>query len=84
MIFLNFIIELLLGRSLYLYPTLFLYFFISVSLMFFFRMITKQFFNILIDIKGASSKTKVAVVGVSDASVSLARAILHNPNYPYR
>lgn len=81
---LNFIIELLLGKSLYLYPTLFLYFFISVSLMFFFRMVTKQFFNILIDIKGATSKTKVAVVGVSDASVSLARAILHNPNYPYR
>ncbi|MFL9835665.1 polysaccharide biosynthesis protein [Chryseobacterium terrae] len=82
--FLNFFIELLLGKSLYLYPTLFLYFFISVSLMFFFRMVTKQFFNILIDIKGAATKTKVAVVGVSDASVSLARAILHNPNYPYR
>lgn len=84
LIFVNFFIELLLGKSLYLYPTLFLYFFISVSLMFFFRMVTKQFFNILIDIKGATSKTKVAVVGVSDASVSLARAILHNPNYPYR
>ncbi|MCD1116475.1 polysaccharide biosynthesis protein [Chryseobacterium turcicum] len=80
----NFCIGKLLGKSLYLYPTLFLYFFISVSLMFFFRMLIKQFFNILIDIKGASSKTRVAVVGVSDASVSLARAILHNPNYPYR
>lgn len=84
LISLNFFIELLLGKSLYLYPTLFLYFFISVSLMFFFRMVTKQFFNILIDIKGSSSKTRLAVVGVSDASVSLARAILHNPNYPYR
>lgn len=84
LIFLNFFIELLFSKPLYLYPTLFLYFFISISLMFFFRMVTKQFFNILIDIKGASSKTRVAVVGVSDASVSLARAILHNPNYPYR
>jgi len=84
LIFLNFFIELLFDKPLYLYPTLFLYFFISISLMFFFRMVTKQFFNILIDIKGSSSKTKVAVVGVSDASVSLARAILHNPNYPYR
>lgn len=80
----NFCIELILGKSFYLYPTLFLYFFISVSLMFFFRMLIKQFFNILIDVKGASSKTRVAVVGVSDPSVSLARAILHNPNYPYR
>jgi FlaA1/EpsC-like NDP-sugar epimerase len=47
-------------------------------------MVTKQFFNILIDIKGSASKIRIAVVGVSDASVSLARAILHNPNYPYR
>lgn len=76
--------EFLLGKSLYLYPILFLYFFMSVSIMFFFRMVTKQFFNVLIDFKGSSSKIKVAVVGVGDASVSLARAILHNPNYPYR
>ncbi|VXC55667.1 MULTISPECIES: polysaccharide biosynthesis protein [Chryseobacterium] len=76
--------ELFLEKSLYLYPILFLYFFMSVSIMFFFRMVTKQFFNILIDYKGASSKTRVAVVGIGDASVSLARAILHNPNYPYR
>ncbi|HEX7870160.1 MAG TPA: nucleoside-diphosphate sugar epimerase/dehydratase [Chryseobacterium sp.] len=77
-------IEIWLGKSLFLYPNLFLYFFISVSIMFFFRMFTKQFFNILIDFKGSTSKVKVAVVGVGDASISLARAILHNPNYPYR
>ncbi|OCK52682.1 capsule biosynthesis protein CapD [Chryseobacterium sp. CBo1] len=76
--------EFWLQNPLYLYPNLFLYFFISVSIMFFFRMVTKQFFNILIDYKGSSSKVRVAVVGVGDASVSLARAILHNPNYPYR
>lgn len=80
----NYFTEFWLGKPLYLYPNLFLYFFISVSVMFFFRMVTKQFFNIILDFKGASYKTRVAVVGVGDASVSLARAILHNPNYPYR
>ncbi|MGI9651872.1 polysaccharide biosynthesis protein [Chryseobacterium sp. RLHN22] len=80
----NYIVESILGKSIYLYPTLFFYFFISVSMMFFFRMVTKQFFNLLIDLKGTSVKIRVAVVGVGDASVSLARAILHNPNYPYR
>ncbi|MCX8523523.1 polysaccharide biosynthesis protein [Chryseobacterium formosus] len=80
----NFATEIGLGKSLFLYPNLFLYFFVSVSVMFFFRMFTKQFFNILIDFKGSSSKVRIAVVGVGDASVSLARAILHNPNYPYR
>ncbi len=80
----NYISEMILGKSLYLYPNLFLYFLISVSLMLFFRMVTKQFFNMLIDIKGSSSKVRVAVVGVGDASVSIARAIMHNPNYPYQ
>ncbi|MBK1897735.1 polysaccharide biosynthesis protein [Chryseobacterium paridis] len=80
----NYFSQLAMGTSLYLYPNLFLYFLISVSIMFFFRMITKQFFNILIDIKGASSKVRIAVVGVGEASVALARAIMHNPNYPYR
>ncbi|WP_299179767.1 nucleoside-diphosphate sugar epimerase/dehydratase [uncultured Chryseobacterium sp.] len=80
----NYISETILGKSVYLYPNLFLYFLISVSLMLFFRMVTKQFFNMLIDIKGSSSKVRVAVVGVGDASVSIARAIMHNPNYPYQ
>lgn len=84
LLLINYCTEFLFGRSLYLYPNLFLYFFISVSLMFFFRMVIKQFFNALIDIKGAANKTKVAVVGVGDVSVSLARAIMHNPSYPYR
>ncbi|RZJ51436.1 MAG: polysaccharide biosynthesis protein [Chryseobacterium sp.] len=81
---LNYGTELWLGKPIYLYPYLFLYFFVSVSIMFFFRMVIKQFFNALIDIKGSSSKIRIAVVGVGDASVSLARAILHNSNYPYR
>lgn len=80
----NYLWQLGMGMSLFLYPNLFLYFLISVSIMFFFRMVTKQFFNMLIDIKGASSKVRIAVVGVGEASVALARAIMHNPNYPYR
>ena len=80
----SYITEIVMGKSLFLYPNLFLYFLISVSIMFFFRMVTKQFFNIIVDIQGASSKVKVAVVGVGEASVAVARAIMHNPNYPYR
>jgi len=80
---LNYASELILEKPLYLYPNLFLYFLISVSFMFFFRMTTKQFFSLLIDIKGAPSKVRLAVVGVSEVSVALARAIMHNPNYPY-
>lgn len=84
MLVLNYIAQVVIGKSIYLYPTLFFYFFISVSMMFFFRMVIKQFFNLLIDVKRTSDKVRVAVVGIGDASVSIARAILHNPHYPYR
>lgn len=81
---LNFISGLALGKPLFLYPVLFLFFFISIFLMFFFRMITKQFFSIFMDAKDVSSKERVAVVGISDASVSLANAIIHHPDHPYQ
>ncbi len=84
LLIMNYGFELLKGKPLYLYPNLFLFYFISVTMMFFFRMAIKRFFNLLIDFKGSSSKVRVAVLGVGDTSVAVARAILHNPSYPYR
>ncbi|SMO83805.1 NDP-sugar epimerase, includes UDP-GlcNAc-inverting 4,6-dehydratase FlaA1 and capsular polysaccharide biosynthesis protein EpsC [Chryseobacterium rhizoplanae] len=80
----NFISGLALGKPLFLYPVLFLFFLISIFLMFFFRMITKQFFSVFMNPKDASSKERVAVVGIGGASVSLANAIIHNPDHPYQ
>lgn len=81
---LNLISELVLGSSVYLYPALFLCFFISIFLMFFFRMVTKQFFSVLMGSKDRSFKIRIAVVGVEDESVSLANAIIHNPSHAYQ
>ncbi|KMQ68953.1 capsule biosynthesis protein CapD [Chryseobacterium sp. FH2] len=81
---LNFILELILGKTVYLYPILFLYFFISIFLMFFFRMMTKQLFSLLMDPKDVLSKVRIAVVGIEEESVSLANAIIHNPRHPYQ
>lgn len=81
---LNFMLELALGKSVYLYPALFLFFFISIFLMFFFRMITKQFFSIFRDSKDNSFKVRIAVVGIDDESISLANAIIHNPTHLYQ
>lgn len=80
----NYFFYLLKGKPLFLYPNLFLFFFVSISFMFFFRMITKRFFNLVIEYKRASTTLNVAVVGIEDVSVALGRAIMHNPNYPYR
>lgn len=84
LVVINYIFSLRYGRPLFLYPSLYLFFFISVSLMFVYRMLIKRFFSLLIDFAGERNKVKVAVVGVGDASISVARAILHNPSYPYR
>ncbi|MDR6403245.1 FlaA1/EpsC-like NDP-sugar epimerase [Chryseobacterium ginsenosidimutans] len=81
---LNFISEQVLGKPIYLYPALFLIFFISIFLMFFFRMTTRELFSILMDSKKSSSKIRIAVVGIEDESVSLANAIIHNPGQPYQ
>ncbi len=81
---LNFISQWVLGKPVFLYPVLFLFFFISICLMFFFRMIIKQIFGKLTDPKNVSSKARVAVVGVEDVSISLANAIIHNPDHPYQ
>ncbi|MBD8084601.1 nucleoside-diphosphate sugar epimerase/dehydratase [Chryseobacterium caseinilyticum] len=80
----NYAFYLVKGKPLYLYPNIFLFFFVSVSIMFFFRMLTKRFFSLMIEYRRSPTNLNVAVVGVEDVSVSLARAIMHNPNYPYR
>ncbi|KYH03806.1 capsule biosynthesis protein CapD [Chryseobacterium cucumeris] len=81
---LNFMSELILGKPVFLYPVLFLFFFVSIFLMFFFRMAIKKLFGVLIDSKDTLSKARIAIVGVEDTSVSLAKAIIHNPDHPYQ
>lgn len=80
----NYFFYLMKGTPLFLYPNLFLFFFVSVSIMFFFRMLTKRFFSLIIEYRRSPGNMNVAVVGVEDVSVALARAIMHNPSYPYR
>ncbi|MDR6485573.1 FlaA1/EpsC-like NDP-sugar epimerase [Chryseobacterium vietnamense] len=46
-------------------------------------MITKELFDVL-DTKDTPSKARIAIVGVEDTSVSLAKAIIHNPDHPYQ
>ncbi|WP_409193506.1 polysaccharide biosynthesis protein [Chryseobacterium sp. SG20098] len=81
---LNFMSELILGKPVFLYPVLFLFFFVSIFLMFFFRMAIKKLFGVLIDSKDTLSKARIAILGVEDTSVSLAKAIIHNPDHPYQ
>ncbi|WFB67318.1 MULTISPECIES: nucleoside-diphosphate sugar epimerase/dehydratase [Chryseobacterium] len=47
-------------------------------------MAIKKLFGVLIDSKDTLSKARIAIVGVEDTSVSLAKAIIHNPDHPYQ
>ncbi|AZB07650.1 polysaccharide biosynthesis protein [Chryseobacterium sp. G0162] len=80
----NSISNFVLGKSIYFNSYLFLYFLISVSLMFFFRMISRYLFYALKDIQEDLAKTKIAVIGVGEESVAIAAAIMHNSNHSYR
>ena len=75
--------ELILGKPVFLYPVLFYFFFVSIFLIFF-QNGNQKFFGVLIDSKDTLSKARIAIVGVEDTSVSLAKAIIHNPDHPYQ
>lgn len=81
---LSYISHVTLGKPVYLYPALFLFFFISVFLMFFFRMVTKKLFKMFMRAGNGSARLRIAVAGVEDESVSLANAIIHSPGQDYR
>ncbi|UWX61494.1 polysaccharide biosynthesis protein [Chryseobacterium oranimense] len=81
---LSYISHVTLGKPVYLYPALFLFFFISVFLMFFFRMVTKKLFKIFMQAGKGSARLRIAVAGVEDESVSLANAIIHSPGQAYK
>jgi len=81
---LSYISHVTLGKPVYLYPALFLFFFISVFLMFFFRMVTKKIYKVFMGAGNGFSGLRVAVAGVEDESVSVANAIIHSPGHAYR
>lgn len=72
------------GLKILLTPMLMIYFLVSVTFFFLFRMIIKQFFHYVLELKSLTSKKRVVVVGIDDASVAIARVILDNSYLPYQ
>lgn len=67
----------------FLAPLLILYFFISFVLLVIFRIIVKETFHFLSQLKNGIAKKRLLVLGVSETSVSVAGAIQENTNLPF-
>ena len=64
-------------------PLLLLYYVMSFTALLVFRIVVKQVFLFLVQLKRSSEKKRLLVLGISNYSVSIASAILDNPNLPY-
>jgi len=56
----------------------------SFILLFLFRLTVKEFFHIVREFRRSSTKKRILVLGISEQSVAIARAVLDNPNLPYQ
>lgn len=60
------------------------FFTISFMLMFIFRFLVKEIFHILREFRRSTLKKRILVLGIDEQAVTIARAILDNPNLPYQ
>lgn len=62
---------------------LLIYFAVSFLLLFVFRILVKEVFWFLKETKRDEAKKNVLILGTRDDSISIARAIIENPDFPY-
>lgn len=65
-------------------PFIIVYFLLSVTIFFLFRMIVKQVFHLFMEFRRSVRKKRVLVVGIEDATVAIGRVLLDNPHLPYQ
>lgn len=71
-------------KPLMLLPFLWIYFAISLVMLFLFRLFVKEFFHMIRDQRTRPHKTRILVLGIGEQSIAVARAIIDNPNLPYQ
>lgn len=64
-------------------PFLVIFFAASFMLLFLFRLFVKEFFNVARDFQRSTQRKRILVLGIGEQSVTLARAVISNPNLPY-
>ena len=64
-------------------PVLVVYFAVSFTMLFVFRLVVKEVFQLAREFKRSASKKRILVLGIDDQSVAIARVILDNTHLPY-
>ena len=64
-------------------PVLVVYFAVSFTMLFIFRLVVKEVFQLAREFKRSASKKRILVLGIDDQSVAIARVILDNTHLPY-
>ena len=72
-----------LDKKIFYTPILLLYFVISFTSLLVFRLVVKQGYHFVKQIKKSTERKRLLVLGISDHSVAIAGAILDNSNLPY-
>lgn len=65
------------------YPTLLIYFLVSFTILFMFRLLVKEFFQFLREFRRSTSKKRILVLGIDEQAIAVAHAILENSALPY-
>lgn len=69
--------------KLFLTPVLLVYFLVSVTMLFLFRMFVKVMFQYFLEYRRFSQKKRILIVGIDNSSVAIARTIMSHPETPY-
>lgn len=64
-------------------PVLIVYFAVSFTMLFVFRLVVKEVFQLAREFKRSATKKRILVLGIDDQSVAIARVILDNTHLPY-
>jgi len=64
-------------------PVLIVFFAVSFTFLFVFRLVVKEVFQLARELKRSASKRRILVLGIDDQAVAIARVILDNTHLPY-
>lgn len=65
-------------------PVLLVYFSVSFTFLFMFRLLVKEFFNLAKEFRRSSSKKRILILGIDEQAVAIASVILDNSHLPYQ
>ncbi len=84
LLLINKVVLVLWDETTFLTLMLFIYSGISFLMMFLFRLVVKEAFYHVLEVRKNAGKTRVVVMGIDEEAIAVAKAIIGNPTLPYQ